>query len=53
MYIYGQWREEITREEVIRALEGLKRKAAPGKDRLTAEMVCREVLVDLWWELFR
>ena len=49
----GQWREDITREEVIQSLEGLKRKAAPGKDRLTVEMVCSKVLVDLWWELFR
>ena len=34
-----------------RALGGLKAKAAPGRDGLTAEMVNREVLVDLWWKL--
>ena len=34
------------------ALDTLKRKAAPGSDRLTAEMVCRGVLVDFWCSLF-
>ena len=47
----GSLDEDFTREEVRRALRGLKAKAAPGRDSLTAEMVDREVLVDLWWKL--
>ena len=27
----------------------LKQMAAPGRDGLSAEMVCCDVLVDLWW----
>ena len=44
--------EDVTREEVKQALDTLKRKAAPGSDRLTAEMVCSDVLVDFWCSLF-
>ena len=44
----GPLDEEFSREEVRRALRSLKAKAAPGRDGLTAEMVDREVLVDLW-----
>ena len=47
----GSLDKDFTREEVRRALRGLKTKAAPGRDGLTAEMVDREVLVDLWWRL--
>ena len=47
----GSLDEEFTREEVRRALRSLKAKAAPARDGLTAEMVDREVLVDLWWKL--
>ena len=47
----GPLDEEFSREEVRRALRSLKAKAAPGRDGLTAEMVDREVLVDLWWKL--
>ena len=41
----------FTREEVIWALIKLKVKAAAGKDGLTVEMINREMLVDMWWEL--
>ena len=34
----GSRDEDFTREEVTRALRGLKAKAAPGRDSLTAEM---------------
>ena len=44
--------EDVTREEVKQALDILKRKAAPGSDRLMAEMVCSGVLVDFWYSLF-
>ena len=40
--------EAMTREEVVQALVGLKRKAAPGSDGLTAEMISSKALVDLW-----
>ena len=43
---------DITREEVVQALARLKQKAAPGRDGLSAEMVCCDVLVDFWWSLF-
>ena len=43
--------EDVTKEEVKQALDTLKRKAAPGSDRLTAEMVCSDVLVDFWCSL--
>ena len=44
---------DITREEVVQALLGrLKQKAAPGRDGLSTEMVCCDVLVDFWWSLF-
>ena len=42
----------MTREEVVQALAGLKRKAAPGSDGLTAEMIDSKVLVDFWVTLF-
>ena len=42
----------MTREEVEQALDRLKRKAAPGSDGLTAEMVDSKVLVDFWVTLF-
>ena len=38
----------MTREEVEQAPDRLKRKAAPGSDGLTAEMVDSKVLVDFW-----
>ena len=44
--------EDITREEVVWALCKLKVKATAGRDGITAEMMNREVLVELWWELF-
>ena len=44
--------EEITREEVGWALRKLKVKATTGKDGITADKMNREVLVELWWELF-
>ena len=47
----GSLDEDFTREEVRWALRGLKTKAAFGRDGLTAEMVDREVLVDLWLKL--
>ena len=40
---------DITREEVVQALGRLKQKAAPGRDGLSTEMVCCDVLVDFWW----
>ena len=43
---------DITREEVVQALGRLKQKAAPGRDGLSAEMMCCDVLVDFWWSLF-
>ena len=48
----GLLSEYITREEVVWALQKLKMKAAAGKDGITALMMNREVLVELWWELF-
>ena len=39
--------EDITREDVVWALCELK-----VKDGITVEMMNREVLVELWWELF-
>ena len=42
----------ITREEVMWALRKLKVKATAGKDGITAEMMNREILEELWWELF-
>ena len=36
--------EAMTSEEVVQALAGLKRKAAPGSDGLTAEMIGSKVL---------
>ena len=39
--------EGITREDVVWALRKLK-----VKDGMTTEMTNREVLVELWWELF-
>ena len=38
--------------EVLQALAGLKRKAAPGSDGLMAEMIDSKVLVDFWVTLF-
>ena len=43
---------EITDEEVAAAMGKIKRKAAPGKDGLTAEMVDRDMLRNLWGALF-
>ena len=43
---------DITKEEVVLALGRLKRKAVPGRDGLSAEMVCCDVLVDFWCSLF-
>ena len=41
------------REEVVWTLQKLKTKAAAGKaDGITAKMMNREVLVELWSELF-
>ena len=49
----SSWIEEgITREEVEPALGKLKRRAAPGTDGLTAEMVGSKELVDFWHCLF-
>ena len=48
----GLLNEGITREEVEQTLENLKRKAAPGIDGLTAEMIRSKVLVDSWHCLF-
>ena len=36
--------EAMTREEVVQALAGLKRKAVPGSDGLMAEMIVSKVL---------
>ena len=44
--------EDITREAVMWALRKLKVKATAGKDGITAEMMNREILEELWWELF-
>ena len=43
---------DIMREEVVQALKGLKQRSAPGRDGVTVEMMCCEVLVDFWWTLF-
>ena len=43
---------EITAEEVAAAMGKIKRKAAPRKDGLTAEMVDRDILRNLWGALF-
>ena len=43
---------EITAEEVAAAMGKIKRKAAPGEDGLTAEMVVRDILRNLWGDLF-
>ena len=43
--------EEISREEVLWALSKLRKKAAPGKDSLTAEMINRSCLWELWHTL--
>ena len=43
---------EITAEEVAAAMGKIKRKAAPGKNGLTAEMVDRDTLRNLWGALF-
>ena len=49
----SSWIDEgITREEVVQALGKLKRRAAPGTDGLTAEMVGSKELVDFWYCLF-
>ena len=42
---------DITKEVVL-ALGRLKLKAAPGRDGLSAEMVCCDVLADFWCSLF-
>ena len=42
----------IVREEVVWALNGLRQRSAPGRDGVTVEMMCCEVLVDFWWTLF-
>ena len=34
------------------ALQKLKMKAAAGKEGITVKMMNREVLLELWWELF-
>ena len=39
-------------QKVMWALGKLKRKAAPGRDGLTAEMISKEVLLPVWYELF-
>ena len=44
--------ECLTREEVGQALGSLQKRSAPGSDGLTAEMVCCNVLVNLWCSLF-
>ena len=49
---YGLLSECITREEVMWLLQEFKMKAAAGKVGITVKMMNREVLVDLWWELF-
>ena len=41
-------KEDLTMQEVVWALEKLKRKAAPGRDSLTAEMISKEVLSQVW-----
>ena len=43
--------EDIMRE-VVQALNGLRQRSAPGRDGVTVEMMCCEVLVDIWWTLF-
>ena len=45
--------EGITREEVEQALGKWKRRAAPGTDGLTAEMIGSKELVDFWHFLFK
>ena len=45
--------EDLTMQEVMWALGILKRKAAPGRDGLTAEMISKEVLLLVWYELFK
>ena len=44
--------EGFTKKEVVWPLHKLKMKAAAENDGLTAEMMNREVVVELWWELF-
>ena len=53
----GEVAEEVGRrdEEVVDGEEvtwARKVKATAGKDGLTIEMMNREMLVDVWWELF-
>ena len=45
--------EDLTMQEVVWALGKLKRKAAPGRDGLTVEMISKEVLLQVWYELFK
>ena len=45
--------EDLTMQEVVWALVKLKRKAAPGRDGLTAEMISKDVLLQVWYELFK
>ena len=46
-----QLNNEIAAEEVAAAMGKIQRKAAPGKDGLTAEMVDKDILSNLWGAL--
>ena len=48
----GKMLEADIMREVVQALKGLKQRSAPGRDGVTVEMMCCEVLVDFWWTLF-
>ena len=43
--------ECLTREGVEQALGSFKKRSTPGSDGLTAEMVCCNVLMDVWCSL--
>ena len=45
--------EDLTMQEVMWALGKLKGKAVPGRDGLTAEMISKEVLLPVWYKLFK
>ena len=45
--------EDLTMQKVMWTLGKLNRKVAPGRDGLTAEMISKEVLLPVWYELFK
>ena len=45
--------EDLAMQEMMWALGNFKRKAAPGKGGLTVEMISKEVLLQVWYELFK